>query len=58
MREAWTHMAAGSPNAARDTSVVIYRTSGNTALASELQHRLDLACPDDSMERVTRIERA
>jgi hypothetical protein len=58
VREAWTHMAAGSPNAAHDASVVICRTSGDTALTSSLQDRLDLARPDDSMERATEIEPA
>ena len=58
VREAWTHMAAGSPNAAHDVSVVICRTSGDTALASALQHRLDLGCPVDSLERANGIERA
>jgi len=41
VREAWTHMTAGSPNATRDQRILMCRNSGNVAMASLLQHRLD-----------------
>ena len=41
VREAWTHMTARSPNAARDQRILMCRNSGNVAMASLLQRRLD-----------------
>ena len=41
VREAWTRMVSGSPNADHDQRIVICRTSGDIALASALQHHLD-----------------
>jgi len=47
VRDAWSHMVDGSPNATRAARVVIGTTGSNSgsaiALAAGLQHRLDLA---------------
>jgi hypothetical protein len=48
VREAWNHMASGSPNAEHVGRVVVCRSSGDTALASALQQRLDTAAEQGS----------